>query len=171
VTLRLLEFTGIPDPCRRTPGTTALRFVHAFAGSPADAIPAPQNRKAPTNMNNTQHIGRLVKAPRFTISNGDKARANFTVAVDGYNDTTSYIPIACFGKLAENVAEYTDKAQLVAVEGRIASGKHTNDQSETVYTLDIIANNVKFLKAPRSATTTPENVDTDHDVPTEGEVA
>ena len=91
VTLRLLEFTGIPDPCRRTPGTTALRFVHAFTGSPADATPAPQNRKAPTNMNNTQHIGRLVKAPRFTISNGDKARTNFTLAVDGYNDTTSYI--------------------------------------------------------------------------------
>jgi single-strand DNA-binding protein len=171
VTLRLLEFTGIPDPCRRTPGTTPLRFVHAFTGSPADATPAPQNRKAPTNMNNTQHIGRLVKAPRFTISNGDKARANFTLAVDGYNDTTSYIPITCFGKLAENVAEYTDKGHLVAIEGRISSGKYTNDQGETVYTLDIIATNVKFLKAPRSATTTPETVDTDHDVPTEGEVA
>jgi single-strand DNA-binding protein len=121
-------------------------------------------------MNNTQHIGRLVKAPRFT-NTGDKARANFTLAVDGYNDTTSYIPITCFGKLAENVAEYTDKGHLVAVEGRISSGKYTNDQGETVYTLDVIATNVKFLKAPRSATTTPETVDTDQDVPTEGEVA
>ncbi len=77
--------------------------------------------------------------------------------------TPTYIPISCFGRLAENVAEYTDKGHLVAIEGRITSGKYTNDQGETVYTLDIIANSVKFLKAPKTATTTPESA--------EGEVA
>jgi single-strand DNA-binding protein len=115
-------------------------------------------------LNNIQLIGRLTRAARFAITNGDKARANFTVAVDGYNDqTTSYVPITCFGKLAENVADYTDKGHLIAIEGRIASGKYTNDQGETVYTLDVIATNVKFLKAPNVATTTPVSV--------EGEVA
>ena len=114
-------------------------------------------------MNATQLVGRLTKSPRLTIGTGDKARVNLTLAVDGYNSTTDYIPITCFGRLAENVAEYTDKGHLVAIEGRITSGKYTNDQGETVYTLDIIANNVKFLKAPKTTTTTPETV--------EGEVA
>jgi single-strand DNA-binding protein len=97
-------------------------------------------------MNATQLVGRLTKSPRLTITTGDKARANCTLAVDGYNSTTDYIPITCFGRLAENVTEYTDKGHLVAIEGRITSGKYRNDQGETFYTLDIIANNVKFLK-------------------------
>ena len=99
-------------------------------------------------MNNTQLIGRLAKTARLT-GTGDKARANFTLAVDGYGtQPTSWIPITCFGRTAENVAEYTDKGHLVAIDGRITSGRYTNDAGETVYTLDVIANQVEFLKSP-----------------------
>ena len=112
-------------------------------------------------MNNTQLIGRLAKTARLT-GTGDKARANFTLAVDGYGtQPTSWIPITCFGRTAENVAEYTDKGHLVAIDGRITSGRYTNDAGETVYTLDVIANRVEFLKAPKSASTTPDNVEAD----------
>ena len=45
--------------------------------------------------------------------------------------------------------------------GRISSGKYTNDTGETVYTLDIIANRVTFLRAPKATTTTPETVETE----------
>ena len=112
-------------------------------------------------MNSIHIIGRLTKAPRFTVTTTDKARVNFTLAVDGANGTPDYVPVTCFGKLAENVAEYTDKGHLVAVEGRIASGKYTNDQGETVYTLDVLGNRVTFLKSPRSTSTTPDSVDTE----------
>ena len=112
-------------------------------------------------MNSIHLIGRLTKAPRFTITSTDKARVNFTLAIDGTNGTPDYVPVTCFGKLAENVAEYTDKGHLVAVEGRISSGKYTNDAGETVYTLDVIAARVGFISKPRNATTTPENVDPD----------
>jgi single-strand DNA-binding protein len=108
--------------------------------------------------NSTILIGRLTR-PAVLKYNGDKARANFTIAVDGMNDKTDFIPIVCFGKLAENVAEYTDKGHLVSVEGRVSSGKYTNDADETVFTLDILANRVSFLAKPRTATTTPDSVD------------
>ena len=106
-------------------------------------------------------VGRLTR-PATLKYNGDKPRANFTLAVDG-NGTgnTSYVPITCFGKTAEAVHEYTDKGHLVSVEGRISSGKYVNDAGETVYTLDVIANRVEFLKAPKSASTTPDNVEAD----------
>jgi single-strand DNA-binding protein len=81
-------------------------------------------------MNATQLVGRLTKSPRFTISNRDKARANLTLAVDGNNDTTSYVPPTAFGRLAETIHEHTDKGHLFAVEGQITSGKYTNDQGE-----------------------------------------
>ena len=56
------------------------------------------------------------------------------------------------------MAECTDKGHQVAVEGRISSGKYVNDAGETVYTLDVIANRVTFLRAPKAATTTPETI-------------
>ena len=62
--------------------------------------------------------------------------------------TPTYVPITCFGKTAEAVHEYTDKGHLVSVEGRISSGKYTNDAGETVYTLDVIAARVGFIKSP-----------------------
>jgi single-strand DNA-binding protein len=110
-------------------------------------------------VNSTHLVGRLTKTPRLTITSSDKARTTFTLAIDGTNGTPDYVPVTCFAKLAENVAEYTDKGHLVAVEGRIASGKYTNDQGETVYTLDIIANRVEFLARPKTTTTTPEPAD------------
>ena len=112
-------------------------------------------------MNSIHLIGRLTKAPRLTITSTDTTRVNFTLAVDGANGTPDYVPVTCFGKLAENVAEYTDKGHLVAVEGRISSGKYVNDAGETIYTLDILGNRVTFLKSPRATSTTPESVDTE----------
>ena len=135
-------------------------FVHANPGSPADATPAPQNPKG--TMNNLVISGRLAR-PATLRNTGDKARATFTLAVDGYGaQPTSWIPVTCFGKTAENVAEYTDKGHLVAIEGRITSGKYVDDEGVTIYTLDVIANRVEFLGRPKSATTTtPDSVEVD----------
>jgi single-strand DNA-binding protein len=152
VTLRLPDVTGIPTL--------------------ADDRRAPLRHRSPKgkSVNNLHLIGRITKTPRLTYTTGDKARVNFTLAIDGYNNSVDYVPLTAFGKLAETIHEHTDKGHLVAIEGRITSGKYTNDQGETVYTLDAIAGTCQFLSRPRNATTTPENVDTDTEVPAEGEV-
>ena len=112
-------------------------------------------------MNNLIISGRLVR-PATIRTSTDNARANFTLAVDGYGtQPTSWIPVTCFGRTAPLVAEHTDKGHLIAVEGRITSGKYTNDNAETVYTLDIIANRVEFLSRPKTTTTTPETIEVD----------
>ena len=112
-------------------------------------------------MNNLTITGRLAR-PATIHANADKTRANFTLAVDGYAaDQVSWIPVTCFGRTAELVAEHTDKGHLVAIEGRITSGKYVNDEGVTIYTLDVIANRVEFLKSPKSASTTPDTVDAD----------
>ena len=108
--------------------------------------------------NNLILVGRITRTPQLRYS-GDKARVNFTIAVDGIGDKTDFLPITAFGKLAENVAEYTDKGHLISVEARVSSGKYNNDAGETVYTLDILANRVSFLSKPRTATTTPDTAD------------
>ena len=109
-------------------------------------------------MNSIHLIGRLTKAPRFTITSTDKARVNFTLAIDGVNGP-DYVPVTCFGKLAENVAEYTDKGHLVAVEARITSGRYTSDKGDTVFTLDVIAQSIRYLSRPKAATATTDSAD------------
>ena len=98
-------------------------------------------------MNSIHLIGRLTKAPRYSITSNDKSRVNFTLAVDGTTGP-DYVPVTCFEKLAESVAEYTDKGHLVAIEGRLSTGKYTNDAGETIYTMDVAIARCDFLKAP-----------------------
>ena len=112
-------------------------------------------------MNNLTITGRLARPATIHV-NADKTRANFTLAVDGYAaDQVSWIPVTCFGRTAELVAEHTDKGHLIAIEGRITSGKYVNDEGVTIYTLDVIANRVEFLSRPKTATTTPDSVEVD----------
>jgi single-strand DNA-binding protein len=158
VTLRLPDITGTPAPLQAAAGH---HFVHANTGSPADATPAPQNPKGPA-VNNLNISGRLVQQATFHTNN-DKPRANFTLAVDNGNNPTSFIPITCFGRTAQLVAEHTDKGHLISVEGRLTSGKYANNAGETIYTLDVIANRIEFLSRPKTSTTTPEPVDTNDD--------
>ena len=86
VTLRLPDVTGTPAPAgdRRAP----LRSRHT--GSPADATPAPQPKGTTKMTNSLVLVGRLTRTATLKYT-GDKARANFTLAVDG-NGTgnTSY---------------------------------------------------------------------------------
>ena len=104
-------------------------------------------------MNSIYLIGRLTRTCRLTYTD-ETARANFTLAVDGYSPgQVSYIPITCFGKTAVNVAEYTVKGHLVCAEGRITSGKYVNDAGEMVSTIDVIASRITFLSRPKTADT------------------
>ena len=94
MTLRLPDVTGTPAPLQAAVGH---HFVHANTGSPADATPAPHNPEG-NSVNNLNITGRLAR-PATLRNNGDKARANFTLAVDGYGTTpTSFIPVTCFGR-------------------------------------------------------------------------
>ena len=100
-------------------------------------------------MNDIKLIGRITRTPDFR--DGQNPRCRFTVAIDGAKDKTDFVPVTCFGNTAQAVAQYTDKGHLVAIEGRISSGKYTDDSGNTVYTLDVIANRVQFLSRPQAS--------------------
>src|SRR4051794_36824318 len=108
-----------PHHCRRPTGTTSFTPTRDHQRTPHR-----HRRTRKEAVNNLIISGRLVR-PATLRNNGDKARANFTLAVDGYTNTpTSFIPVNCFGRTAELVAEHTDKGHLIAIEGRITSGRY-----------------------------------------------
>jgi len=78
------------------------------------------------------------------------AVATFSIAIDrpvraGQEKKTDFPRITVFGRQAENCERFLAKGRLVGVQGRLQTGSYTNKDGITVYTTDVVANNVEFL--------------------------
>lgn len=102
-------------------------------------------------MNSIVLIGRLTRDPELRYTAGTQtAVATFTLAVDrpvksGEEKKADFPRITVFGKQAENCEKYLAKGRLVGIHGRIQTGSYTNKDGVTVYTTDVVADNVEFL--------------------------
>jgi single-strand DNA-binding protein len=107
-------------------------------------------------MNKAILIGRLTKDPelKFTPSSGI-AVANFTLAVErNYTNQegkreADFIPVICWRKLAEHVANHLTKGRLVAISGSIQTRKYQAQDGSTRYVTEVVAEEVKFLDFPK----------------------
>lgn len=109
-------------------------------------------------MNNVVLIGRNVRDVELRYLQNGTAVTRFTLAVDkslskdkkaeleskGEN-TADFINITAWGKQAEFVANYLGKGKKVAVQGRINTGSYEKE-GQTIYTTDIVANNIEILE-------------------------
>lgn len=112
-------------------------------------------------MNNCVLTGRVTRdiELKFIPSTG-LAVAKFNLAVDRglYGEkkqeaeakglpTADFINITVFGKSAENCANYLNKGNKCAVQGRISTGSYTTQTGEKRYTTEVIADKVEFLES------------------------
>jgi single-strand DNA-binding protein len=106
-------------------------------------------------MNKVFLIGRLARDPelRFTAGSG-VAVANFSLAVDrGFTGKdgqkeADFIPVICWRKLAELVANNLGKGRLVAVAGSIRTSSYQAQDGTKKYKTEVYADEVKFLDWP-----------------------
>jgi single-strand DNA-binding protein len=102
-------------------------------------------------MNSVVLIGRLARDPELSYTPSTQtAVCHFTLAVDrprrnGEERGADFLRITVFGRQAENCDRYLSKGRQAAVHGRIETGSYKNREGVTVYTTDIIADNVEFL--------------------------
>ncbi|MBQ6456593.1 MAG: single-stranded DNA-binding protein [Mogibacterium sp.] len=102
-------------------------------------------------MNSVVLIGRLARDPELSYTPSTQtAVCRFTLAVDrprrqGEDRGADFLRITVFGRQAENCDRYLSKGRQAAVHGRIETGSYKNRDGVTVYTTDIIADNVEFL--------------------------
>ncbi|MCX7903254.1 MAG: single-stranded DNA-binding protein [Caloramator sp.] len=124
-------------------------------------------------MNKVLLIGRLTKDPelRYTAHTGI-ANCTFTLAVDrpyvgqsGQRET-DFIPVVCWRKLAENVANNLTKGRLVAVSGSIQTRRYQAQDGTNRYITEVVADEVKFLDKPKP---TGNRQETDDFIPVEDE--
>ena len=100
--------------------------------------------------NNVNLRGHLTRDPELSYTpNTQTAVCKFTLAVDrpkrnGQDQGADFIRITVFGRQAENCDRYLSKGREVSVLGEIQTGSYKGRDGNTVYTTDVIADNVEF---------------------------
>ena len=110
-------------------------------------------------MNKVLLVGRLVRDPELKYTQSNQAVCTFTLAVDkklsrekreeaeaAGRPTADFPRIIVWGKMGENASRYLFKGSQCAIEGRIQTGSYQDrDTGKTIYTTDVVADNVEFL--------------------------
>ena len=112
-------------------------------------------------MNSVCLMGRLTKDPEIRTAPSGLMFANFNVAVDrrlsaekrqeaqnNPNIQTADFPrVTAIGKTAEFIQKYFRKGDRIAVVGHIETGSYQDQSGKTVYTTDVLADNVEFCES------------------------
>lgn len=103
-------------------------------------------------MNCVQLVGRLTRDPDIRYTNGGLSIARLTVAVDrrfkkeGQQDA-DFPSVVAFGKTAEFIEKYFSKGMRIGIAGRLQTGSYKKEDGSTVYTTDVVAENVEFVES------------------------
>jgi single-strand DNA-binding protein len=113
------------------------------------------------NMNKFIGIGRLTKDPSLEYSQNGTAIVTFTIAIKrqfSKNKEADFLLCKAFKQQAENLAQYQKKGNLIAIEARIQTGSYEKD-GKTIYTTEIIADNIQYLESKSSNQSNPQDND------------
>jgi single-strand DNA-binding protein len=98
-------------------------------------------------------IGRLGKSPEMRYTPNGKAVTNFSVAVNRVYTSASgeriedvtWFKVTCWGKMAETTNDHLQKGRQVMVVGRVKADAYTGQDGNPRATLELTAQEVKFL--------------------------
>ena len=104
-------------------------------------------------------IGRLCADPSLRYTTNGTAVCKFTLAVNRrFNrEETDFIDCVCWKGLAENVANYTGKGSLVAVQGSIQTGSYETKDGQRRKTFEVNCDQVVFLDRKKDGQSKPKD--------------
>lgn len=101
-------------------------------------------------INKTILTGRITRDLEVKYTQSGIAVLNFSIAVErpfknkqGERET-DFINIVAFRKTAETISQYFNKGDGIGIVGRIQTGSYQNNEGQTVYTTDVIADSFDF---------------------------
>ena len=117
-----------------------------------DVVPCKHPHERGTTMTTTTTItGNLTRDPEIRYTRDGQAMTSLSVATnhrftargsDEWQETTSYIDVACWRDLAENVALSLTKGTRVIVTGRLEQRTWTTDDGEHRSHLELVADDL-----------------------------
>lgn len=105
-------------------------------------------------------VGRLGRDVELKKTGNGKSFAFFSLVV-GRNFKTSdgqdadFITVVCWGKVAENTAQYCSKGSLVSIDGRLQTRNYENN-GQKVYVTEVVADSVQFIDTRKKEATKQE---------------
>ena len=105
------------------------------------------------SLNKVQIIGNLGRDPEMRFTANGNPMATFSVACsrryttrDGeQRDETEWVRVVCWQRLAELAGQYLSKGRSVYVEGRLQTRQWEDNDGNTRYTTEVVANDIQFL--------------------------
>ena len=106
-------------------------------------------------INNVVLAGRVTKDIELKVTPTGKSVCSFSLAVErkfvqNGEKITDFINCQLWGKSAETLEKYVKKGMMIGVEGRIQTRKYTNQQEQTVYVTEVVADSFSFLEKKQS---------------------
>ncbi|QHJ83660.1 MAG: hypothetical protein [Caudoviricetes sp.] len=102
-------------------------------------------------------IGRMTKDVELRYTQSGTAVGSFTLAVnrsfknsDGEREA-DFINAVIWRKSAENLANFTGKGAMVAIEGRLQTRNYENNQGQRVYVTEVVVDNFSLLESKAEA--------------------
>lgn len=99
-------------------------------------------------INQCNFIGRLGRDPETRYTQSGKAVASFSLACSekrGGEESTEWVNVVAWEKLAEICGQYLVKGSLVFISGRMQTRKWQDKDGGTRYTTEIIARDMQML--------------------------
>jgi single-strand DNA-binding protein len=100
-------------------------------------------------MNNVSLVGRFSADPELRYTDSGKAVCSFTLAVRNPFDpdgNADFIRCVAWGQAGEMIAEQK-KGTMIGVTGRIRPRSYENNEGQTVYTTEVIVNDITFTQS------------------------
>lgn len=107
-------------------------------------------------MNKVILVGRLAQDPEVRYTQNGKAVASFSLAVSRFGggtqgETTDFIPIVAWEKLAEVCGNNLTKGRRILVEGRLQIRSYEANDGQKRRISEVVAQNIEFLDTRSSA--------------------
>ena len=99
-------------------------------------------------INNCTFIGRLGRDPESRYTASGKAVVSFSLACSekrGGEESTEWVNVVAWEKLAEICGQYLAKGSLVFISGRMQTRKWQDKEGGTRHTTEIVAREMKML--------------------------
>ena len=117
---------------------------------------------ASNDLNRCEFIGRLGRDPEVRFSADGNAICNFSIAV-GYKskekETTEWIRIVSFGKLAGVCGDYLRKGSQVYIAGRMTTRKWLNKDGVEQFSTEVVSEHMQMLGGKSEESPAPKKSD------------
>lgn len=94
------------------------------------------------DLNICTFTGRLGKKPELSKTNSGKSVTSCSIAVSGMKkDSTTWVQLECWDKVAEHICQYCEPGTYVAVNGQLKNKEYTDKNgNKRVQTVISVAN-------------------------------